>query len=809
MGIKRAVIALALSAAIGIADVKPDDGWSYYNYDCGDNLTWEITTDSAGLNCTLRIRGTGPMWDFDDYRIPWEYFSSQIRSIVMDSTVESIGNHAFDWLHMLESVTMPASLTRIGDYAFCDCEYLEEIEIPQGVTEIGDGAFENTNLRSLTLPDSVQTLGVCAFQGNQWLESVSIPDSVTAIGTQCFADCKSLANIRIPDTVTEIGEDIFEGNAAWFRQQTEDFIIFRGDFLYKYLGEDTDVVIPDTVTRIAEHCFTKQTYYTEREGMPETVRHEQRKDIRSVTLPDSVTSIPECLFRSMDKLQTLTIGSGITEIPRELCSGCSALSSVTFPAHLQRIADSAFCGCISLRELTVPATVTDIGPMAFADNPWLKSAGDFVILGDSLLYQYQGQNKVVTLPDGVKTICSCAFLSKDVVSLTLSDSVRKLCARCFDCKALSEVTLNSGLTEIPEDTFFVSTYFSYVFIPPSVTEIHPRAFQDAAEFTVIGARNSAAERFAKSRQLVFSETIPTPHGRDMTLDLSADCWSFSNNYSAFGFDYHLSDEDRALLISQRIKCDADWNGSCFGMCVTVVLAKNGIFSAKMLDADAASVGELKPDPDVLSLINYYQLVLNSSWFRMYHQYERTSQRILRMIRTAQQIPNGESPFPVCFETDSGGSHAVVAYGTEDGTWTYADREWSHRILVYDPNKAVQEDERSIYYDPETLAVYIPYYGFAYQVENAAQQPFLSVIAPEDLFAASNYPFAERFGSDAVAGDVNFDGQCSIADAVLLQRWLLDAADTVLPQWFAADLDGSGKLDARDLTKMKQMLINCA
>ena len=57
-----------------------------------------------------------------------------------------------------------------------------------------------------------------------------------------------------------------------------------------------------------------------------------------------------------------------------------------------------------------------------------------------------------------------------------------------------------------------------------------------------------------------------------------------------------------------------------------------------------------------------------------------------------------------------------------------------------------------------------------------------------------------------AGDVNADGRCSIADAVLLQKWLSGDRDTVLPDWEAADLDRSGTLDGRDLSRLKENLL---
>lgn len=56
------------------------------------------------------------------------------------------------------------------------------------------------------------------------------------------------------------------------------------------------------------------------------------------------------------------------------------------------------------------------------------------------------------------------------------------------------------------------------------------------------------------------------------------------------------------------------------------------------------------------------------------------------------------------------------------------------------------------------------------------------------------------------GDINLDGNITIADAVLLQKWLLALPDTILPDWKAGDMNGDGKLNAVDLTLLKRALL---
>ncbi|MBT3480129.1 MAG: leucine-rich repeat domain-containing protein, partial [Opitutales bacterium] len=100
------------------------------------------------------------------------------------------------------SVTIPDSVTSIGDFAFGYCTNLTSITIPDSVTSIGDIAlYSCTNLTSVNIPDSVTSIGVSAFSFCTNLTSVNIGNSVTSIGEDAFYHCTSLTSITIPDSV--------------------------------------------------------------------------------------------------------------------------------------------------------------------------------------------------------------------------------------------------------------------------------------------------------------------------------------------------------------------------------------------------------------------------------------------------------------------------------------------------------------------------------------------------------------------------------------------------------------------------------
>lgn len=155
-----------------------------------------------------------------------------LDSLIIKDAATSIGASAFDGCSALTTLSLGENITTIGDYAFQRCSYLTNVTIPQRVTSIGRQAFYLTdlntltikgsinsmgyaafagctNLTSLSLYDGIQTIGEGAFINSTSLEAVTIPQSVTSIGASAFAYCSNLRTITIPEKVETINPDTF------------------------------------------------------------------------------------------------------------------------------------------------------------------------------------------------------------------------------------------------------------------------------------------------------------------------------------------------------------------------------------------------------------------------------------------------------------------------------------------------------------------------------------------------------------------------------------------------------------------------
>ena len=159
---------------------------------------FEFTPDNTAVIVNnYKCKGTAA-----DVTIPSRYQGKPVTMI----------DHAAFFNSVVTSVTIPDSVTSIGDNAFGFCSQLTNISIPNSVTDIGFSAFAHcTSLKSITLPSSLSSISEALFSGCSQLTTIQIPDSVLSIQSNAFYHCRNLETIRIPVSVTLIETDAFAG----------------------------------------------------------------------------------------------------------------------------------------------------------------------------------------------------------------------------------------------------------------------------------------------------------------------------------------------------------------------------------------------------------------------------------------------------------------------------------------------------------------------------------------------------------------------------------------------------------------------
>lgn len=172
------------------------------------------------------------------------------------------------------------------------------------------------------------------------------------------------------------------------------------------------------------------------------------------------------------------IPEGIKRIEKETFRWCTALTDVTLPQSLEEIAEGAFESCKNLSEIKIPSGVKSIGKDAFHGTKLCnESEGDFIILGDGILYKYRRHKQTVVIPDGVKIIGPAFNKQSGIKTVMIPEGVVRIDNKAFmNCTSLSEIVLPKSLKSIGASAFF-SCGLSEIQLNEGLEEIEDRAFE--------------------------------------------------------------------------------------------------------------------------------------------------------------------------------------------------------------------------------------------------------------------------------------------------------------------------------------------
>ena len=436
------------------------------------------------------------------YSLFWE------KEYVVREGTEVICDCAFFCCESLQSITIPNSVKSIGNRAFYECKSLQSITIPNSVTSIGKEAFSCCeSLQSITIPNSVKSIGNYAFRNCESLQSVTIPNSVTKIGNEAFWGCDSLQSVTIPNSVTSIGNKAFNDCKSLQSITIPNSVKSIGDGAFRECDSLQSITIPNSVTSIGEGAFST-CVSLQSVTIPNSVKSIGKEafsgcvSLQSITIPNSVTKIEDDAFWGCKSLQSVTIPNSVKSIGKKAFSGCKSLESITIPNSVTSIGDDAFYLCKSLQSVTIPNSVTSIGDGTFCWCESLQSVtipnsvrniGNHAFFGCNICFficnSTYFQNDDVCLFNKDKTAIVSRI--KDCVNYIIPNSVTSIGDDAFSgCESLQSVTIPNSVTSIGYEAFSRCTSLQCVTIPNSVKSIGIGAFSGCESLQSVTIPNS-------------------------------------------------------------------------------------------------------------------------------------------------------------------------------------------------------------------------------------------------------------------------------------------------------------------------------
>ena len=504
---KNKIVALIVLGVILLQIVIPSLADIDWNVVFAEEInTWDISQNGDGSvmatlsdDGTLTISGNGEMkfWN-SSYVVAWDSNRKNIKNVIINNGVTSIGNFAFHGCENLINITIPDSVTSIGLCAFEYCSSLTNITIPNSVTSIGKGAFSNcTSLTSINVDSNnekyMSDKGVlytkdkksliqypCKKEGTEYI----ILQGVTSIGYGAFSNCTSLTSITIPNGVTSIG-----------------------NFAFCRCTNLTNITVPNSVTSIGWYAFYCCTYLT------------------NITIPNSVTSIGDSAFKDCTSLTSITIPNSVTSICGYAFEFCSSLTSITIPNSVTSIGDSAFKDCTSLTSITIPNSVTSIGNDVFNgcisltsinvdsnNEKYMSDNGVLYTKDKKILIKYPGKKEGTEylILQGVESIEDYAFYRcTSLTNITIPNSVTSIGQEVFsDCRRLTNITIPNSVTSIGSNAFEYCRSLTNIVIPSSVTSIGYLAFYDCESLTSINV-DSNNEKYMSDNGVLYTKDKKT------------------------------------------------------------------------------------------------------------------------------------------------------------------------------------------------------------------------------------------------------------------------------------------------------------
>lgn len=357
----------------------------------------------------------------------------------------TIGADAFKGSDVV-SVAIPTTVTSIDSQAFMDCANLEEVIMPEQLVTLGDEAFRGcAMLGEVTLPEGLATIGVSALQGTA-IEEITIPGSVNSIGVNCFYHCSELSSVTFEPSATRTAMQIgcvdrnttFESHFGAFASCPLSTINLNRQLLP--IDEDGNSYSSDTAKGVFEQCAPTG----------DTVSYPAEA---TIVIGEQVEVITHAMFKSIN-IKELYIPNTVSKIEYWAFSDCVKLERVTFEEGSTTL---------DVRHDYLTSThPKDCGP--FASSP-LKQ----ITLGRDVVYKNVANVENTTIGTGL--FARNNLQDADYETVVVLGSQLKTIGNCmFYCQPIKKLTIPGSVNQAKKNAFFGLVDLEEIVFEPSPTE---------------------------------------------------------------------------------------------------------------------------------------------------------------------------------------------------------------------------------------------------------------------------------------------------------------------------------------------------
>lgn len=264
-----------------------------------------------------------------------------------DYTVTSVSSYAFYKSTALQTITLPETVRTIGGASFGMCVYLKKVVLHEGIDAIKGSAFANCKrLTDIHLPSTISYIGQSAFLNCQALTSINIPSSCTSIGEDAFSYCMGLTNLTFDDGDEPISLGCaFEYGPDWTPYSAPYYYINRtwrglfADCKIKNLYIGREIIVKDALVK----DYSPFESLTQRNGV----------DNKVVNIRDG------------QSIDCVRFGDNVKRVSNNLFKSCW-VKDVTLPKNVETIGENAFNQAIMQSTLVIPSMCQLIEKGAFA-----------------------------------------------------------------------------------------------------------------------------------------------------------------------------------------------------------------------------------------------------------------------------------------------------------------------------------------------------------------------------------------------------------------------------------------------------------